>query len=101
MWRDILKISTEDAIQDARRYAPKDVREGEKEAEQERLESIKPAMLNLTTQYMQTIDSRVERRLLNSIKQLMRRFPSAPKLRSGKNLNEAHIYEFLGEELKA
>ena len=64
MWRDILKISTEDAIQDARRYAPKDVEEGEREAEQKRLEAIKPAMLALTTQYMKATDPKKEMQLL-------------------------------------
>ncbi len=111
-WEDILKISTEDAISDARRYASKDVQEGEQEQMDKKLEAIKPAILNLTTQYMQSNDSKVEMQLLNSIKQLMRGFPSAPKLsrskeipikmRTGiKNMHESHIYEFLGEELEA
>tara|TARA_R100001443_G_scaffold72179_1_gene80276 strand:- start:3637 stop:4017 length:381 start_codon:yes stop_codon:yes gene_type:complete len=30
-WKDILKISTEEAISDARRFAPKDVEQGEKD----------------------------------------------------------------------
>tara|TARA_R100000458_G_C8267273_1_gene242256 strand:- start:1306 stop:1614 length:309 start_codon:yes stop_codon:yes gene_type:complete len=102
MWRDILKISTEDAIQDARRYAPKDVQEGEQEQMDKRLEKIKPTILTLTTQYMGASDPKKEMQLLNAIKQLMREFPSTPKLRNkNKNLNEAHIYEFLGEELEA
>ena len=30
-WKDILKISTEEAISDARRFAPEDVEQGEKD----------------------------------------------------------------------
>ena len=59
-WEDILKISTEDAISDARRYASKDVQEGEQEQMDKMLEARKPAILYFTTRYMRATDPKVE-----------------------------------------
>jgi hypothetical protein len=87
-WKDILKIEPyERAV--AEEFAPKDMQE------------MKPLLKKLAAKYGQyEIFLQRDQQLYDEILDVMRGFPTAPKLvdKTQKKENLKRIYEFLGEE---
>ena len=100
-WQDILKISTKDAISDARRFAPEDVKEAEKEVQAAMKERMRPVLLNMIEKYMSMDDPEKTKMMLNSIKQMLREYDLAPRLYgrfADKEANKKILLDWLGEE---
>tara|TARA_R100000995_G_C3482982_1_gene125226 strand:- start:3263 stop:3577 length:315 start_codon:yes stop_codon:yes gene_type:complete len=100
-WEDILKISTKDAMSDARRFAPEDVKEAEKEVQAAMKERMRPVLLNMIKAYMSAEDPKGTRMMLNSIKQVLREYDLAPSLYgrfADKEANKKILLDWLGEE---
>ena len=100
-WEYILKISTKDAISDARRFAPKDVREAEKEVQAAMKERMRPVLLNMIKTYMSAEDPEAARRVLKQIQMMLREYDLAPSLHgrfADKEENKKILLNWLGEE---
>ena len=100
-WEDILKISIKDAMSDARRFAPEDVREAEKEVQAAMKERMRPVLLNMITAYMSAEDPQGTRMVLNQIQQMLREYDLAPSLYgrfADKEANKKILLDWLGEE---
>ena len=100
-WEDILKISTKDAISDARRFAPKDVREAEKEVQAAKKERMRPVLLNMINAYMSAEEPEGSRMMLNSIRHMLKEYDLAPSLYgrfADKEANKKILLDWLGEE---
>jgi len=100
-WEDILKISTKDAMSDARRFAPEDVKEAEKEVQAAKKERLRPVLLNMIERYMSMEDPEKTKMMLSSIKQMLREYDLAPSLYgrfADKEANKKILLNWLGEE---
>ena len=100
-WEDILKISTKDAMSDARRFAPEDVREAEKEVQAAKKERMRPVLLNMINAYMSAEEPEGARMMLNSIIQMLKEYDLAPSLHgrfADKEANKKILLNWLGEE---
>tara|TARA_Y100000593_G_scaffold63406_1_gene117191 strand:+ start:1450 stop:1764 length:315 start_codon:yes stop_codon:yes gene_type:complete len=100
-WENILKISTKDAMSDARRFAPEDVREAEKEVQAAKRERLRPVLLNMIERYMSIEDPEGTRMMLSAIKQMLREYDLAPSLYgrfADKEANKKILLDWLGEE---
>jgi|9_EtaG_2_1085328.scaffolds.fasta_scaffold01029_6 hypothetical protein len=79
-WEDILKISTEDAIADARRYAPEEMDNARRAAMDADMKAILPRMQDLVERVENTTDGLIRRNAMQTLKLLggklgMRRSP--------------------------
>ena len=100
-WEDILKISTKDAISDARRFAPKDVKEAEKEVQAAMKERMRPVLSNMIKTYMSAEDPEATRMVLKQIQMMLREYDLAPSLYgrfADKEANKKILLDWLGEE---
>ena len=100
-WENILKISTKDAMSDARRFAPEDVREAEKEVQAAKRERLRPVLLNMIERYMSIEDPEGTRMMLSVIKNMLREYDLAPSLYgrfADKEANKKILLDWLGEE---
>ena len=100
-WQDILKISTKDAISDARRFAPEDVKEAEKEVQAAKKERMRPVLLNMINVYMSAEEPEGARMMLRQIQQMLKEYDLAPSLYgrfADKEANKKILLDWLGEE---
>ena len=98
-WKKILKIDMQEARRLGDRYASEDMNAARNDVERIHREEVKPAILTTLKLYMNETDEQNIRRFRESIVNLFRRFPNAPRLvrsttKEAKEMNRQNILDY-------
>lgn len=98
-WKKILKIDMQEARRLGDRYASEDMDAARNDVERIHREEVKPAILTTLKLYMNETDEQNIRRFRESIVNLFRRFPNAPRLvrsttKEAKEMNRQNILDY-------